>query len=318
MTRRAIVALMGPTAAGKTRVAFELAERLPVDLVSVDSAMIYRGMDIGTAKPTRAELERFPHALIDIRDPAERYSVAEFLRDARATVAASLERGRLPVLVGGTMLYFRAFREGVADMPATPPAVRAALAHRAAEEGLPALHRELVAVDPVAAARIHPHNRQRLLRALEVFETSGRPISAWWANQGDGGVAAALDCDLVEMALLPDRDVLRSRIESRFVAMLEAGLLDEVRRLRARGDLSATMPSMRSVGYRQVWRHLEGESSETDMVAEALRATKGLAKRQITWLKSFAGVRCFDAAAPRIAEEILQTVEPLAILGRLT
>ncbi len=318
MARRVIVALMGPTAAGKTDIAFGLADRLPVDLVSVDSAMIYRGMDIGTAKPARAELERHPHALIDIRDPLERYSVAEFVRDARDAVAASLERGRLPVLVGGTMMYFRAFREGIADMPATPPAVRAALARRATEEGLSVLHRELTAIDPIAAARIHPNNPQRLLRALEVFETSGRPISAWWADQRNGGVAAALDCDLVEIAMLPSRAMLATRIETRFSAMLEAGLVDEVRRLWARGDLSASLPSMRSVGYRQVWRHLDGRSSETDMAIEAVRATKGLAKRQITWLKRFDGAWQVDATSARCAEEILQYVEPLAILGRLS
>jgi tRNA dimethylallyltransferase len=311
---RTIVGLLGPTAAGKTDVALALAERVPATIVSVDSAMVYRGMDIGTAKPDPATRARHPHALVDIRDPAEAYSVAEFLRDAAAAVESALAADRVPILVGGTMLYFKALREGLAAMPASTPATRERLERRAACEGLAELHRELTAVDPVAAERIHPNNPQRLLRALEVYETSGRPISAWWREQASVPVARALDCELVEFALVPEREALAARIERRFDGMLRAGFVEEVERLRARGDLHAALPSMRSVGYRQVWSYLAGEIDRDSMRMTAVRATRQLAKRQLTWLRSFESVRALAATADP-AGEILQYLDAVAILG---
>jgi tRNA dimethylallyltransferase len=317
-SRRAIVTLMGPTAAGKTGIAMALADRLPVDLISVDSAMVYRGMDIGTAKPNPAELSRYPHALVNIRDPAQRYSAAEFLVDAQVAIESSLARGRLPLLVGGTMLYFKAFRDGLADIPPIAPAIRAEVAARAEVEGLTAMHRYLVDIDPVAAQRIHPHNRQRLLRAIEVHMASGRPISYWWQRQPAGGVAEALDCDLVEIAITQEPAVLRTRIEQRFQAMLGAGLLDEVQALMARGDLGIHLSSIRCVGYRQVWEHLEGATDAATMKQDALRATRALAKRQLTWLRSFPNPRTIDATTPTAVSEILQYLDALAILARLS
>lgn len=313
---RTIVALLGPTAAGKTEVALALAERLPVSLISVDSAMVYRGMDIGTAKPDPATLARHPHALVDVRDPSESYSVADFLREATAAVEGAFRAGCLPVLVGGTMLYFKAFREGIADVPPTSPEVRRRLEARAAREGLEALHRELEALDPRAAAGIHPNNPQRLLRALEVYETSGRPISGWWQAQATRGVAEALGADLVEFALVPERSALGGRIERRFEAMLERGLVEEVARLRARGDIHPSLPSMRCVGYRQVWQYLEGAYDRATMIESAVRATRQLAKRQFTWLRSFRGVRAIAAPADP-TREILQYLDAVAILGRV-
>jgi len=308
---------MGPTAAGKTALAMALAERLPVDLISVDSAMVYRGMDIGTAKPTAAERRRHPHHLIDIRDPAERYSVAEFLADARRVVEASLARRRVPLLVGGTMLYFKAFKSGMAALPATSDVVRERLAERARREGLASLHRELAQIDPVAAAGIHPNNPQRLLRALEVFESSGRPISHWWAEQTAGGVAAELDCDLIEFCIAPERSVLTTRIEARLTEMWAAGFVDEVRGLRDRGDLERELPAMRAVGYRQVWDHLEGITDEEEMRRRALRATRQLAKRQMTWLNAWRDHRLVDPLHGDPLVEILHYLDTVAILDRL-
>ncbi len=313
---RVVLALMGPTAAGKTDIAIQIAAALPIDIVSVDSAMIYRGMDIGTAKPNADVLARHPHALVDILDPAQRYSVADFVTAAKGAIAQSFGKGRVPLLVGGTMLYFKALKEGIADIPATPPSVREELAARSRRDGLEALHRELTAIDPVAAGRIHPNNPQRLLRALEVYVASGRPISHWWARQAEGGVSVALQCNLVELTVSPPRELLRRRIEERVETMIEAGLVDEVRALKSRGDLSAQLPSMRCVGYRQVWDYLEGEIDETEMRVRIVRATKDLAKRQRTWLKRFGEHRQFDSAQPNVESQILQYLESLAILAR--
>jgi tRNA dimethylallyltransferase len=309
-----IVTLMGPTASGKTELAMRIADALPVAIISVDSAMVYRDMNIGTAKPEAAVLERYPHHLIDLRDPAEPYSVGEFVADARVCVAAALEAGRLPLLVGGTMLYFKAFKGGIADLPETSDEIRAELAQRAQREGLAALHEELRRIDPVAAAGIHPNNPQRLLRALEVYASSGRPISEFWAQQPRGGVAQALGCRLLEFAVEAPREVVNARIERRFGDMLNTGLLDEVRALMARGDLSVEVPSMRAVGYRQVWRHLSGEIDHATMVERAVSATRQLAKRQRTWLRSWSGKTVLNDAVE--AGPILQSIRGDRIVRR--
>lgn len=300
-----VLALVGPTAAGKTAAAFALADRRPVALISLDSAMVYRGMDIGTAKPSPAELARHPHALVDIRDPAEAYSVAEFLADADAAVRAALDAGRLPVLVGGTMLYLRAFREGLASLPPADPTVRAALEREAEARGLAALYDELRQRDPVAAAGIHPNNPQRLLRALEVVRATGRPISAWWAAQAGTDVGQRLGVTLRVVALVPDdRAALHARIAVRFDAMLAAGFLDEVIALRARGDLHDALPSMRAVGYRQAWRHLEGGTPHAEFREQGIAATRQLARRQLTWLRSWRWVETTTDTPERLARRL--------------
>ena len=277
--------LMGPTATGKTELALALAERLPVALISVDSAMVYRGLDIGSAKPAPEVLARHPHDLVDIRDPAEPYSAADFRRDALAAMAAAREAGRVPLLVGGTMLYFNVLEQGIATMPAADASLRARLEARLAEEGADALHAELRRDDPTAAARIHPNNRQRLLRALEVQTASGRPISWWWQATASDGVVQQ-DFALTHVALVPaERSVAHARIEQRFDGMLAAGLVDEVRRLKDRGDLEPTLPALRAVGYRQVWSHLAGVIDAAEMRRQTLVATRGLLRRQLTWLR---------------------------------
>jgi len=302
--RPLVLAIVGPTASGKTAAALRVAADFPVALISLDSAMVYRGMDIGTAKPSPAELAEFPHALVDIRDPAEPYSVADFVADADAEVRRALDAGRTPVLVGGTMLYLRAFREGLAELPAADPAVRSDLEREAAERGWAALHAELERVDPEAAALIHPNNPQRLQRALEVLRVSGRPISSWWREQGATSVAARLGVDLRVVAVLPDsRAELHARIEARFDLMLQTGLVDEVAALRARGDLDPALPSMRAVGYRQVWSYLEGRVSRAEMRAQGLAATRQLAKRQLTWLRGWDWV---DAQPPDAVDVVVR------------
>ncbi|MDX1379818.1 MAG: tRNA (adenosine(37)-N6)-dimethylallyltransferase MiaA [Xanthomonadales bacterium] len=283
--------LMGPTASGKTELAVALRERFPVDIVSVDSALVYRGLDIGTAKPDAATLARAPHALIDIRDPSEAYSAAEFREDALAAMAASVEAGRVPPLGGGTMLYFRALSRGLADLPSASPAVRAALEAEAREHGWPELHRRLAGLDPAIAARIHPNDPQRIQRALEVIELTGRPLSELQREQG----RQSLPYRVLRVIACPQpRAVLHQRIEARFAAMLEQGFLDEVRALRARGNLHRELPSMRSVGYRQAWRFLEGEIDYATMRRKAVVATRQLAKRQLTWLRQETNALCYD------------------------
>jgi len=299
---------MGPTASGKTELAMRLADVIPISIISVDSAMIYRGMNIGTAKPSAAALDRYPHQLIDLKDPGDSYSAGAFVEDARACVRAALAAGRLPLLVGGTMLYFKAFKTGLAELPVTPPEIRDVFEQRAREEGLAQLYGELQRIDPVAALRIHPNNPQRLLRALEVYATSGRPISEFWARQRHGGVAGEFDCGLVEFSIEPPRDLIHRRIERRFTEMLDAGLLDEVRALMARGDLSVDSPSMRAVGYRQVWRHLSGVIDHATMVARALAATRQLAKRQLTWLRGWADKTLLNDVTEVSIAAILQSL----------
>ncbi|MEJ2127416.1 MAG: tRNA (adenosine(37)-N6)-dimethylallyltransferase MiaA [Woeseiaceae bacterium] len=289
---KTVVCLMGPTASGKTDVAISLCKRFPFDVVSVDSALVYRGMDIGTAKPDAETLRRTPHRLIDIRDPEESYSAGDFVRDARAEIDNILGSGRIPLLVGGTMMYFRALTGGIAELPAADPEIRAMIDLDAENLGWPALHERLRTVDPDAAKRIKPNDRQRIQRALEVYEASGRPLSEW---QSQAGAHRNEDLGFVKVALQPEpRQVLHKRIQKRLNFMLNNGFLDEVKVLYNRAGLTSEHPSMRSVGYRQLWQHLDGLTSLEEAGRKALYATRQLAKRQITWLRSETGLMSFD------------------------
>lgn len=290
------IALMGPTASGKTALAVEWAQRLGGEIVSVDSALVYRGMDIGSAKPDADTLARAPHHLLDLRDPHESYSAADFAVDARVAMDAIHARGRIPLLVGGTGLYFRALLDGLSPMPASDPAMRAQLLEESAQRGWPALHAELAAVDPEGGVRIGPADTQRITRALEVWRLSGRAISHW---QGDT-TREPFPFRVLKLVLAPqDRTVLHARIEARFDAMLADGFLDEMRRLRADPRLlhaspSRDLPSMRAIGYRQAWRHLDGVTDTAGFRAEAIASTRQLAKRQLTWLRGELDARWFD------------------------
>ncbi|HZW59682.1 MAG TPA: tRNA (adenosine(37)-N6)-dimethylallyltransferase MiaA [Woeseiaceae bacterium] len=296
---------MGPTASGKTDTALRLAGHFPLELISVDSALVYRGMDIGTAKPDRATRARVPHHLIDIREPEEAYSAGRFVRDALAAIADCRARGRVPLLVGGTMMYFRALTAGIARLPEADAATRAALDAEAARDGWPTLHRQLSAIDPGAAARINENDSQRIQRALEVYRVSGRVLSDWQA-----GTAAPAGSDFLKIALLPaSREEIHRRIERRLDAMLAAGFVDEVARLRARPGLSADSPAMRAVGYRQLWAHLAGECDLATATGRALAATRQLAKRQITWLRSEQRLAVFDPLDTRSFDTISSTLQ---------
>ena len=282
MNRQAIL-LMGPTASGKTDLAIELCERLPCDIISVDSALVYRGMDVGTAKPDAATLARAPHRLIDIRDPEERYSAGDFVRDARREMDRIFAAGRLPLLVGGTMMYLRALTRGIAKLPGRDSAVRAALDAEAERQGWPALHAQLAEVDAPAAARIEPNDRQRIQRALEVYRISGKPLSEWQRQS----LPARDDVEYLKIGLnVEPRSVLHERCARRLDAMIDEGFVAEVERLRARPGLTPDHPSMRAVGYRQFWKYLDGEYDLAEARDRALFATRQLAKRQITWLRS--------------------------------
>ncbi len=279
--RPLLICLLGPTASGKTDLAIELAEARNCELVSVDSALVYRGLDIGAAKPA------YPHHLVDIRDPAQPYSAADFATDSHHLAADITGRGRIPLLVGGTMLYFKAFLEGLADMPAADVELRREIEAEAAVHGWPWLHARLAQVDPEAAARIHPNHSQRLGRALEVYRASGVTMTEWQRRQG-GQPRLAQRYRVVQIAICPlDRAVLHRRIALRFEQMLVAGLLDEVRSLYRRGNLNPDLPAIRAVGYRQLWQHLAGECSLEAAVASAVAATRQLAKRQLTWLRKW-------------------------------
>lgn len=301
MSQPYVICLYGPTAAGKTGLAIELSQQLGADIISVDSALIYCGMDIGTAKPTAAELARAPHRLIDICDPGERYSAAQFALDARREIESILAAGRIPLLVGGTMMYFKTLLEGMSKLPEADPAVREKLTQRLNDEGSEALHAELSRIDPTSAARIHPNDPQRLIRALEVYEISGRSLTE--LSQTRSG---ALPYPAVQIALAPlDRKVLHERIALRFRQMLEQGFLDEVKALRERGDLHLDLPALRSVGYRQAWQYLDGDIDYETMVDKGIFATRQLAKRQLTWLRKWHDVRWFDSLAPDLVEQVL-------------
>lgn len=284
--------LMGPTATGKTALACALVDRFPVELVSVDSALVYRGLDVGAAKPDADVLTRYPHALIDIRDPAEPYSAALFREDALRAMEGIAVRGSLPLLVGGTGLYFRALERGLSAMPGADPEIRERLRAEAERHGWPTLHARLAARDPEAAARIRPNDAQRIQRALEAMERSGRRLSELHRTSEP---SARLPYRVLKLALLPaDRGFLRERIAMRFDAMLATGFLDEVRRLRARGDLDPDLPAMRAVGYRQAWQHLDGVFDAAEFRRRAIDATRQLAKRQTTWLRGELDARVFD------------------------
>lgn len=301
-----VIFLMGPTAAGKTALALELHERLPVDIVSVDAAQVYRGMDIGTAKPTAEELARAPHRLIDIRDPSEGYSAAQFCADAAREIEAITQAGRIPLLVGGTLFYFHALEFGLSELPSADPEIRARLAAEAAESGAASLHRRLQEVDPRSAQRIHPNDAQRIQRALEVFELTGQPMS----ELTEATTRAAAPFRPLKIALWPqDRARLHVRIEQRFHAMLDRGFVDEVRKLYARGDLQISMPSVRTVGYRQAWEYLTGEINYSEMVRRAITATRQFAKRQITWLRHYPDLTNIDSGIAKPVQACLNIIE---------
>jgi len=296
-TRPPAIALMGPTAAGKTALALEWAERLGGEIISVDSALVYRGLEIGAAKPNAQERARVPHHLLDRRDPWQTYSAAEFARDARTAIENVLSRHRMPILAGGTGLYFRALLRGLSPMPAASPALRAEIAAKAAECGWPTLHAELAQIDPDAAARIQPSDPQRIQRALEVYRLTGIPLSQW---QHLPPTEPELPVRVVKLIVAPDqRSVLHARIEQRLDAMLDAGFLDEVRTLRRLPELAThpaplDLPALRAVGYRQAWEYMDGAYDATEFRQRAISATRQLAKRQLTWLRGELDARWFD------------------------
>lgn len=304
-TRPWAIFLMGPTAAGKTDTAMALHERLGHELISVDSAMVYRGMDIGSAKPSPAELARAPHHLIDIRDPAEPYSAADFREDALQLMRQISAAGRVPLLVGGTMLYYKQLVEGVANLPSADPAIRQRLTAQWHAEGLLSLHKQLAEVDAISAQRIHPNDPQRLMRALEVYYASGRPMSELWAEQQP----ETFPWRVLSIALAPsERTLLHQRIAQRFDVMLGEGLINEVTALKKRNDLHLGLPAMKSVGYRQVWEYLEGEYDYATLVERGVIATRQLAKRQLTWLRSWPELEWIDSQRSDALDKVLKLV----------
>jgi tRNA dimethylallyltransferase len=301
------VCLMGPTAAGKTDLAVTLVEQLPMDIISVDSVMVYRGMDIGSAKPDSATLARAPHRLIDIRDPAEAYSAAQFREDALREMAEISGEGRIPLLVGGTMLYFRALLSGLSSLPSADAEIRTRLEAEAAVEGWASLHRRLADVDAAAAARIHPNDPQRIQRALEVYELTGVPLSDLQQQQQ---VDQPLPYRIIKLAVAPaERSILHQRIAQRFEQMLREGLVEEVESLRQRGDLHLDLPALRAVGYRQVWEFLDGDIGYTEMVERGIIATRQLAKRQFTWLRSEPSLTLLDSLDGRLRDKALKYLD---------
>ncbi|AJI93770.1 tRNA dimethylallyltransferase [Yersinia ruckeri] len=305
LNRPPAIFIMGPTASGKTALSIALRQRLPVELISVDSALIYRGMDIGTAKPSAEELAQAPHRLIDIRDPAESYSAADFRKDALKEMAEITAAGRIPLLVGGTMLYFKALLDGLSPLPSADPAVRQRIEQQAAELGWERLHQQLAEVDPVSAARIHPNDPQRLSRALEVFFISGKTLTELTKISGE-----TLAYQVHQFAIAPaSRELLHQRIELRFRQMLDAGFETEARALFNRGDLHTDLPAIRCVGYRQMWSYLSGEIDYDEMVFRGICATRQLAKRQITWLRGWDSVHWLDSDKPEQAlDSVIQVV----------
>ena len=306
MSKPKVVCLMGPTASGKTGLAVELASQHGYDIISVDSALIYKGMDIGTAKPDAETLAIAPHRLIDIIDPSESYSAADFLADAEREVADIVAQGKTPLLVGGTMMYFNALQKGLAPMPPADAAIRAEFEQHAAQFGLVSLHEQLKEIDPVAAARINPNDSQRLQRAIEVYRLTGKTMTQWWAEQE----AQELPFDLVNIAVMPqERSELHQRIEERFRIMMEQGFLAEVEALYARGDLTIDMPSVRCVGYRQLWQYLEGEDTLEEAIFKGIVATRQLAKRQHTWLRGWDDLVIFDSLNQDLLGQTLKYLE---------
>lgn len=304
MKKQAIF-LMGPTAAGKTAAAIDLAQYLPVDIISVDSAMVYRGMDIGTGKPTAAELASAPHQLIDICDPSHAYSVAQFCEDADLAMHNSWQQDRIPLLVGGTMLYFKALQFGLAKLPAAAPELREQLRLEAQQLGWPAMHAKLAAIDPLTAQRLKVNDAQRIQRALEINVLTGKPLSFSYEQQ----VVKKLDYKLHSFAIVPlDRALLHARIETRFMQMLEMGLISEVAELYKRNDLTPQLPSIRSVGYRQIWSYLNNEIDHATMRDQSIAATRQLAKRQYTWLRSWPEIINIDNFNNMALDTIIKSV----------
>lgn len=304
-----IICLMGPTASGKTDLAIYLTEHFPVDIISVDSAMVYRGLNIGSAKPSVEELQKAPHRLIDVVDPLEIYSAARFRKDALKEMAKIIQAGRIPLLVGGTMLYFRALLQGLSELPESDEVIRKKLEQQAKEIGWEKMHQRLAEVDAEAAERIHPNDPQRISRALEVYEMTGTAMSQLQKEQK----AEPLPYQVLKLALIPsDRALLHQRIEKRFSQMLEQGFIDEVKTLRNRGDLHQDLPAIRAVGYRQVWDYLDGIIDYTEMQERGVIATRQLAKRQLTWLRSEKDLTIYDLSRDsmqHIQENVLKTVK---------
>lgn len=299
-----VLFLMGPTASGKTALAIELAKRLPCDIISVDSALVYRGMDIGTAKPTAEEQAQAPHRLLDLIEPTEAYSAADFRRDALREIESIVAQGRIPLLVGGTMLYYKALLEGLSPLPAADPLIRQAIETEAAQIGWDALHQQLQHIDPVSAARIHQNDPQRLSRALEVYRISGKTLTELTQTKGE-----QLSYRTLQFAIAPsDRELLRQRIAERYKLMLSQGFEQEVRALYQRGDLNADLPSIRCVGYRQMWEYLDGQISYDEMVYRGIVATCQLAKRQMTWLRGWQNVTWLETGALNNADIVCQSI----------
>ena len=297
--------LMGPTASGKTRIAVELAQQLPIELISVDSALVYRGMDIGTAKPDAAVLARAPHHLINILDPTEAYSAAAFRHDAMRLMQDITARGKIPLLVGGTMLYFRALHFGLSDLPQADPGVRAALDERAAQLGWPALHAELAQIDPETAARLQPNDSQRIQRALEIYQLSGQAMSTL-IGQTD---KPPLPYRIIPIALIPsNRSQLHARIATRFTDMLKSGLVGELCTLKENFPLHPNLPSMRCVGYRQAWQFLEGKINEAELLEQGIAATRQLAKRQLTWLRGMPDNIELDCLGQNLIQQVFNAI----------
>ncbi len=298
------ICIMGPTASGKTDLAIKLVKKLPVEIISVDSALVYKDMRIGTARPSSAELQSAPHRLIDFMEPSESYSAARFRQDALREMHEITESGKIPLLVGGSMLYFRSLLQGLSELPSADEEVRAELMAQMSEKGLQAMHAQLASVDPQAAQRIHPNDPQRIQRALEVYRITGMSLSEWQTQPIE-----PLPYQTTLIGLMPsDRSVLHARIAARFDKMLEMGLVDEVRALYQRGDLNLDMPSMRAVGYRQVWQYLDGELNYDEMVERGVIATRQLAKRQLTWMRSMPDLIKFDCLNNNLEDEVLKVI----------
>lgn len=306
MTKPQVVCLMGPTASGKTGLAVELAQYHNFEIISVDSALVYKGMDIGTAKPDADLLAKAPHRLIDIIDPTESYSAADFVLDAVDHVQDILSKGKTPLLVGGTMMYFNALQKGLAEMPNANPELRATIEQEALQKGWASLHEELHKVDPEAALRIHPNDPQRLQRAIEVYRLTGKTMTQFWSEQE----SVSLPFDMINMAVMPkERSVLHERIEQRFYDMMDQGFLAEVEAFYRRGDLSIDMPSMRCVGYRQLWQHLNGDDLLDDAIFKGVVASRQLAKRQLTWLRGWEDLMIFDSLSKDLVPDALNYIE---------
>ncbi len=302
-----VICLMGPTASGKTALAMALSDALPCDIISVDSALVFKSMDIGTAKPTAQELAAYPHQLIDIRDPSESYSAADFCQDALKAIAISREKGRIPLLVGGTMMYFKSLIDGISPLPEADQNIREAIASEAAEKGWLAMHEQLQGFDPVSAERIHPNDPQRLARAIEVYRKTGNTLTQLTQIKGD-----KVSGNVLQFAIAPkERSDLHARIELRFKQMIAQDFKQEVVALKQRGDLHLDLPSMRCVGYRQMWQHLAGDFDHDDMVFKGICATRQLAKRQLTWLRSWQNLHWLDMEDENNLKVILSAVSKL-------